>query len=85
MWIVILNFSLFILLIGFMFYGFSKWSKLITEYNDCSGENQKNKRNVKEEQENITDISYYILPIFMLLLGIGLDLSISYIQNWLGY
>ena len=38
MWIVILNFSVFVLLICFMFYGFSKWSRLITEYSDYDEE-----------------------------------------------
>ncbi len=84
MWIVILNFCLFILLIGFMFYGFSKWSKLISEYNDGSEENQNINEDAREDPQSVTDMKYYRLPLWILLLGIATSQFISFIQYLLG-
>lgn len=85
MWIVILNFCLFILLIGFMFYGFNKWSKLITEYNDGSEEDLDNIAENRENPQNVTDARYYRLPLWILLAGIGISQLISLFQYLLGY
>ena len=84
MWIVILNFCLFILLIGFMFYGFSKWSKLISEYNDGSEENQNINEDAREDPQSVTDMKYYRLPLWILLLGIATSQFIGFIQYLLG-
>ena len=84
MWIVILNFSVFVLLICFMFYGFSKWSRLITEYSDYD-EEEKDSNKDADEQKNVTDMFYYILPFWILIFGITLNQLIGYIQYLLGY
>ena len=84
MWIVILNFCLFILLIGFMFYGFSKWSKLISEYNDGSEDSQTQTEHEREDPQSVTDMKYYRLPIWILLTGIATSQLIGFIQYLLG-
>lgn len=85
MWIVILNFCLFILLIGFMFYGFSKWSKLISEYNDGSEDNTNTAADNQENPQNVTDMKYYRLPLWILFIGIATNQFIGFIQYLLGY
>ena len=85
MWIVILNFCLFILLIGFMFYGLYKWSKLITEYNDGSEGKQDLSAQSIESPESVTDEKYYRLPIWILFAGIGISQLLSLVQQLLGY
>ena len=85
MWIVILNFCLFILLIGFMFYGFSKWTKLITEYDDGTEGVQKDSDYKKEKAYDVVDGKYYRFPLWVLLIGIGISQAIGLIQYLLGY
>ncbi len=86
MWIVILNFCLFVLLIGFMFYGLSKWTKLITEYNDGSEEQtNESKETDSDSFNNVVDATYYRLPLWFLFVGIGISQIISLIQYLLGY
>ncbi len=85
MWIVILNFCLFILLIGFMFYGFGKWTKLITEYNDGSEEVQKDSDNIEAKPSDVVDGTYYRLPLWVLFAGIGICQIVSFVQYLLGY
>ena len=58
MWIVILNFSLFVLLLCFMFYGLSKWTELIGETD-------------LDESKIIHDGFYTRLPVWILILGFG--------------
>ncbi|MBR4330408.1 MAG: hypothetical protein IKO19_09605 [Candidatus Riflebacteria bacterium] len=84
MWIVILNFCLFILLICFMLYGFGKWSRLITEYNDGSEEFQKDSSQ-KENPKNVVDGKYYRLPMWILFFGIFITQIVRLIQYLLGY
>lgn len=67
-----------------MFYGFSKWSKLISEYNDGSEENQNINEDAREDPQSVTDMKYYRLPLWILLLGIATSQFISFIQYLLG-
>ena len=53
-----------------MFYGFSRWSNLITEFDD----NQESKESDQGNPNNITDCRYYRFPIWLLLSGIGIYL-----------
>ncbi len=85
MWIVILNFCLFILLIGFMFYGLGKWTKLITEYNDGSEEQQKGLNDTDIDSQDVVDGNFYRLPLWILLAGIGFSQILAFVQNLLGY
>ena len=85
MWIVILNFCLFLLLIGFMFYGFAKWTKLITEYNDGTEDIQKESDETNVKPSDIVDGKYYRLPLWILLSGIGISQLIGLLQYLLGY
>lgn len=50
-----------------MFYGFSKWEGLVTEYNDGSDTKSANEKN---KEENLTDSRYFRMPIWLLLIGI---------------
>ena len=84
MWIVILNFCLFILLICFMLYGFGKWTKLITEYNDGSEEFQKDS-NIRENPKNVIDGKYYRLPMWILFFGLLINHVVRFIQYLLVY
>lgn len=85
MWIVILNFCIFLLLIGFMFYGFSKWTKLITEYEDGSEEVQNDKEDDQDKKDNLVDERYYRLPLWILFLGLGISQVIGFIKYLFGY
>ena len=76
MWIVILNFCLFLLLIGFFFYGIRKWSSLIADYEDEDKET---------EEEIIVDARNYRLPLWILIVGAGLVSFAGDITHWLGY
>ena len=84
MWIVILNFCLFILLFCFMLYGFGKWTRLITEYNDGSEEFQKDS-NLKDNPKNVVNGKYYRLPMWILFFGILIIHIVRLIQYLLGY
>ena len=79
MWLAILNFSLFILLIGFLFYGLTKWTKLITEYEDGS-ENVKKESNDNKEDVHIVDERYYRVPLWILLVGIAISQIIGFLK-----
>ena len=85
MWIVILNFCLFILLIGFMLYGFYKWSKLITEYEDGSEDLKESSAVAENKVENLVDGKYYRLPLWILFCGIAISYIIEQLQDFLGY
>ncbi len=76
MWIVILNFCLFLLLIGFFFYGIRKWSALITDYDDEDRET---------EEDIVVDTRNYRLPLWILIVGAGLVSLVGDIIRWLGY
>ena len=67
-----------------MFYGFSKWTKLITEYDDGSQDIQNNSSH-KEKAYDVVDGKYYRLPLWVLLAGIGISQIIGLIQYLLGY
>lgn len=84
MWIVILNFCLFILLIGFMFYGFGKWTELITDYDDNSEDVKNASGEQKDETSSVVDETYYRLPMWILFIGIGFSQVIIIIQNLIG-
>ena len=68
-----------------MLYGFSKWSRLITEYNDGSEEQQKESEINNLRPCDVVDAKYYRLPLWVLFLGIGINLVIGLIQSLLGY
>ena len=67
-----------------MFYGFGKWTNLITEYNDGTEESQKESAN-KDNPLNVVDGKYYRLPLWILFIGLGISQIISLIQYLLGY
>ena len=67
-----------------MFYGFGKWTSLITEYNDGSEEVQKDS-NTKENPQSVVDGKYYRLPLWILFIGILINHIISLLQYLLGY
>jgi hypothetical protein len=67
-----------------MFYGFGKWTNLITEYNDGTEESQKESTS-KENPLNVVDEKYYRLPLWILFIGLGISQIISLIQYLLGY
>ncbi len=77
MWIVILNFSLFLLLIGFFFYGIKKWSGLVADYED--GEDE------ESAETTVIDGFHYRVPLWILIIGAGLISLLGNIMNWLGY
>lgn len=77
MWIVILNFCLFLLLIGFFFYGLRQWSGLIADYEDGSSD--------EEAGTNIVEGRFHRLPLWILLIGAGVCSLLGDILNWLGY
>ncbi len=85
MWIVILNFCLFILLIGFLFYGLGKWTNLITEYEDGSETIEKTESENYEDGKNIIDGRFIRLPLWVLLTGILISQIIGLIKYMLGY
>lgn len=69
MWIVILNFSIFVLLIGFMFYGLMQWSHLIADPEEDDDENV------------VTDGFYHRIPIWVLVVGMGMySLAADFIE-----
>ncbi len=57
MWIVILNLCLFLLLLGFFFYGIRQWTSLISE--------------PEEEKSVIVDSSNLRIPLWILIVGLG--------------
>ncbi len=67
-----------------MFYGFGKWTNLITEYNDGTEESQKDST-TKDNPLNVVDGKYYRLPFWILFIGLGISQIISLIQYLLGY
>ncbi|KAF1083108.1 MAG: hypothetical protein GQF41_0875 [Candidatus Rifleibacterium amylolyticum] len=72
MWIVILNFCLFLLLLGFFFYGIRQWTNLISE--------------PEEETKNvIIDGRNLRLPLWILIAGLGAVSLLKDIISWLGY
>ncbi len=73
MWIVILNFCLFLLLLGFFFYGIRQWTGLIAEHED------------QENGKRVVDGNFYRLPVWILLTGIGIITLTSDLMRWLGY
>jgi hypothetical protein len=60
MWIAVLNFCLFLLLLGFFFYGIRQWTSLINEPEES------------EKHEYIIDGHYQRLPFWILLAGFAL-------------
>ncbi|MDD2998556.1 MAG: hypothetical protein PHV05_05795 [Candidatus Riflebacteria bacterium] len=74
MWIVILNFCLFILLLGFFFHGIRQWSGLIVDYEDS-----------EEPDQNVTDGKYNRLPIWIFIIGAGLYSLAGSLLNWIGF
>ncbi len=66
-----------------MLYGFGKWSKLITEYNDGSEEFQKDSDT--ENPKNVVDGKYYRFPMWILFIGIFINHIVRFIQYLLGY
>ena len=72
MWIVILNFCLFLLLLGFFFYGVRQWTNLISE----PEEDEKHK-NVIIDGRNLR------LPLWILIAGLGAVSFLKDIVNWL--
>lgn len=77
MWIVILNFSLFLLLIGFFFYGIKKWSGLIADYEDAEDE--------ESDESTVVDGFHYRLPLWILIIAAGLVSLVGSIMCWFGY
>ncbi|MDD3146674.1 MAG: hypothetical protein PHD82_05185 [Candidatus Riflebacteria bacterium] len=77
MWIVILNFCLFLLLIGFFFYGIRKWSGLIAEDEEGDDENS--------EELTVVDGYHYRLPLWILIFSAGLVSFAGNVMNWLGF
>lgn len=73
MWIVLLNFCLFLLLLSFFFYGIRQWTSLIVEPEE------------NETAGSVTDEHYYRLPVWVLIAGLGICLLFSDILNWLGH
>ncbi len=78
MWIVILNFCLFLLLIGFFFYGIKKWSGLISDYEEDGEDNDKT-------TETLVDGFHYRLPLWILIVGTGAISLAGHIINWFGF
>lgn len=72
MWIVILNFCLFLLLLGFFFYGIRQWTSLISEPEEDS-------KNVIIDGRNLR------LPLWILIAGLGAVSLLKDILSWLGY
>ena len=68
-----------------MLYGFGKWTKLITEYNDGTEDLQKESDNANKKPSNIVDGKYYRLPLWVLFAGIGISQIIGLIQYLFGY
>lgn len=77
MWIVILNFCLFLLLIGFFFYGIKKWSGLIADYEEDSEDDK--------TTETLIDGFHYRLPLWILIIGAGAISLVGYLINWFGF
>lgn len=73
MWIVILNFCLFLLLLGFFFYGIRQWTNLIIEPEDG------------EEKGKVVDGRFHRLPIWIIITGLGVLSLASDLAKWLGY
>jgi len=71
MWIVILNFCLFLLLLGFFFYGIRQWTSLISEPEE-------------EAKSVIVDNRNQRLPLWILIGGLGAVSLLKDIFNWLG-
>lgn len=78
MWIVILNFCLFLLLIGFFFYGIKKWSGLIS---DCEEDGEDDDKTT----ETLVDGFHYRLPLWILIIGTGAISLAGHIISWLGF
>lgn len=78
MWIVILNFCLFLLLIGFFFYGIKKWSGLVSDYEEDGEEEDRH-------TETIVDGFHYRLPLWILITGAGAISLAGHIISWLGF
>ncbi len=72
MWIVLLNFCLFLLLLSFFFYGIGQWSSLIAEPEE------------PEETGSVTDEHHYRMPVWILIAGLGICMLLSDILNWIG-
>jgi hypothetical protein len=72
MWIVILNFCLFVLLLGFFFYGIRQWTSLISEPEEG-------------EREIIIDGRNLRLPLWILIVGLGAVSFLKDIVNWLSF
>lgn len=60
MWIVILNFCLFLLLLGIFLYGLKNWKRLIAEPED------------DEPQDTQVETFYYRLPFYVLVSACGI-------------
>ena len=73
MWIVILNFCLFLLLIGFFFYGIRKWSALIADFEDDDRE---------EDDNRVIDGRQHRLPLWLLIIGAGLVSLAGNLAAW---
>lgn len=73
MWIVILNFCLFLLLLGFFFYGIRQWTNLISEPED------------QHESHLVVDGKYHRLPVWILIAGLGATSLAADLLSWLGY
>ncbi len=73
MWIVILNFCLFLLLLGFFFYGIRQWTSLVVEPDEI------------EESSRIVDGRFHRLPVWIIIAGFGLISLLSELLEWLGY
>jgi hypothetical protein len=65
MWIVILNFCLFVLLVSLLAYGLKHWRNLINEADE------------EENEPQPTDFFYYRAPFWVLIIGTGIYSLIS--------
>lgn len=72
MWIVILNFCLFLLLLGFFFYGIRQWTSLISEPEE-------------DDSRVIVDGRNLRAPLWLLIGGLGAVSLFKDIIYWLGY
>ncbi|MBU1106266.1 MAG: hypothetical protein KKB51_06335 [Candidatus Riflebacteria bacterium] len=72
MWIVILNFCLFLLLLGFFFYGIRQWTGLISEPEEDNSKVIVDGRNLR-------------IPLWILIGGLGAVSLLKDLIYWLGY
>jgi hypothetical protein len=72
MWIVILNFCLFLLVLGFFFYGIRQWTNLISEPDE-------------ESKQVIIDGRNLRIPLWIMIGGLGAVSLLKDIVNWLGF